>query len=223
MPGTDLTTALGRLLSDSALRRAHARDPAGVALRLGVCVAHLEPFLGLDCDGVEMQAQALIAKRYHEAAIFLPVTISRLGDEARTRFFEYADGAWPTGHRRHLEDAAAFCEHLSLTFAGLCRAEHNWLRFLLARRRWAVHFVPQFPDGIRLRPALQLLYRRHSGAVRQAVFFLPRELRWSTSRHRHNSSGPPEDSTDRARDGRMNTFAANSLRRIQGTRRSALG
>ena len=173
MPGIDLTTALGRLLSDAALRREHARDPEALARRLDVDAAHLAAFLGLDRDGLEIQAEALIAKRFHEASELLPETTARLGGTARARFFELAETSWPTGHRRHLADAVAFCGHLARgDGAGPCPAEHNRLRFVLERRRLAAYFVRRWPDGGRGRAALQILRRPSRGGVRQTVVFL---------------------------------------------------
>ncbi len=103
MPGIDLTTALARLLSDARLRREYTLDATALARRLDVDENHLEGFLGLDRHGLEIQAEALIAKRYHEVATMLPETIARQGEAAREKFFEYAQSTWPAGHRRHLE------------------------------------------------------------------------------------------------------------------------
>ncbi len=173
MPGIDLTTALGRLLSDPALRREHARDPEALARHLNVDAAHLDSFLGLDRDGLEVQAEALIAKRFHEAACLLPETTARLGETARALFFEFAKGTWPTGHRRHLEDAVAFGRFLRRRGGpGPSDAEFNRLRFALERRWLALHLVWRFPHGARHRAALQLLHRRRGGRARQTVIFL---------------------------------------------------
>ena len=48
MPGIDLTTALGRLLSDAGLRHEYADDAGALARRLDVEAAHLDGFRGLD-------------------------------------------------------------------------------------------------------------------------------------------------------------------------------
>jgi hypothetical protein len=175
LPDIDFTTALGRLLSDAALRREYFEDPMTVAQRICVNPSHLHAFINLDRDALDLQARALIEKRYYEASNFLPVTINRLGERATTLFFELAEEKWHTDHRRHLKDAVMFCEYLSRNYpTQLCTAEFNWLRFLLVGKRWAVHLVRQFPDGQRQRPALQLLFRSHSGASRQCVLFLAR-------------------------------------------------
>lgn len=173
MPGIDLTTALGRLLSDPALRRDHANDAEGLARRLGIDEAHLEAFLGLDREGLQTQVQALIANRFHEATMLLPATAERLGEDARALFFAFAVFTWPKGHRRHLEDAVTFGEFVKCrNSAAPCQAEYNRLRFMLTQRRCAIHFVARFPNGRRRRPALQLLYRRHDGSRRQGVLYL---------------------------------------------------
>ena len=173
MPGIDLTTALARLLSDARLRREHTLDATALAQRLDVDANHLEGFLGLDRHGLEIQAEALIAKRYHEVATMLPETIARQGEAAREKFFEFAQSTWPAGHRRHLEDAVAFCRHLELQDGpGPSEGECNRLRFALHRRRWALHIVWRFPHRARYRAALQLLTRRRDGRMRQNVILL---------------------------------------------------
>jgi len=173
MPGIDLTTALARLLSDSGLRRDFTRDANEVARRLDVDENDLEGFLGLDRDGLEIQAAALIGKRYHEAAAMLPETIARQGEAARDRFFEFAETSWPRGHRRHLEDAVAFCRFLmERDGPEPSRAEWNRLQFLLRNRRLALHVVWRHPYRLRHRPTLQLLTRRRDGRPRQTVMYL---------------------------------------------------
>ncbi len=174
MPGIDLTTALGRLLSDAALRREHVRDPRALARRLEVDAAHLAAFLGLDRDGLEIQAETLIAKRFHEVAGMLPETTARLGATARARFFEFAETAWPTGHRRHLADAVAFCRFLARRGGPRpCDAEFNRLGFALDRRWLALHLVRRYPNPARHRAALQILFRRRDGRVGQSMIILP--------------------------------------------------
>ncbi len=173
MSGIDLVTALGRLLTNPELRGVFNRDPAAVARRLVVAHEHLEAFLAIDHNGLETQSRALVTKRYHEVARLLPVTIAWLGEDSSAHFFDYAAGRWPKGHRRHLEDAIEFCAYLGRKrVKKICRAEYNRLRFVLARRRWAVHFVPDFPQAGRTRPAIQLLVRWGGRGTRQGALFI---------------------------------------------------
>ncbi len=173
MPGIDLTTALARLLSDARLRREYTLDATALAHRLDVDASHLEGFLGLDRDGLEIQAETLVAKRFHEVASMLPETIARYGEAARQKFFDFADSTWPTGHRRHLEDAVAFCRYLKRQGdPGPSERECNRLYFMWQNRKFALHFVRRFPYGARNRPALQLLTRGRDGRTQQNVIFL---------------------------------------------------
>lgn len=173
MPGIDLTTALGRLLSNAELRRDYAQDAAALARRLDVDEKHLDGFLALDQNGLDIQAEALIGKRFHEASALLPETTARYGAAARRMFFEFAESSWPTGHRRHLEDAVAFCQFLhTREGTGPCEAEFNRLHFLLQERRVAFHLVWRFPYRTRHRATLQLLTRRRDGRLRQTVMYL---------------------------------------------------
>jgi len=55
----DLTTALGRLLTNPALRREHARSAAEVARRLPLRAADLDAFVKLDPAALEAQAELL--------------------------------------------------------------------------------------------------------------------------------------------------------------------
>src|SRR5690242_15626412 len=98
---SDLTTVLGALLADRALRISLRRDPAGLARTLQIGEAELQ---GIDPDDLERQAEALVAKRLQEIHNLLPFTMNLLNPRGASLFKEYAPGVWPEGHLRHYRD-----------------------------------------------------------------------------------------------------------------------
>ena len=163
MAHRDLTSALGLLLSDRALREMRARDAAAAARKLNLRAEDIAAFAALDMAGLEEQAAALLQKRFYEVAQLLPQTCARLGGNAYTRFLEYAEQAWPAGHRRHWLDAVGFGDHLRKARAPeLCRSEYNRVAFVTEERRL---FVALVRENSAL-PSLQILYRR-KGEPRQ--------------------------------------------------------
>lgn len=171
MPERDLLSALGRLLSDSALRRQFQRDPLEAARKLALRPADLAAFVALEAGGLERQAQCLLNKRFHEIGKLMPETMARLGPSARTLFSAYAPGHWPAGHTRHVEDAIEFGRFLLRENEPMCRAEWNRLHFTLSPARFCAHFVRGIRAGGRMRTGLQCLYRTN-GTPRECVIFL---------------------------------------------------
>ena len=165
---TDLSTALGRLLCDSALREAFARNPAAVAALLEVRPVDYEVFTFLSPVEIEDQARALLKKRFHEVRKLAPITCGQLGPRASSSFDAYAQTHWPEGHCRHLRDALAFYERA----AGRCQSELNRLRFSLGRRRFVVHAVADLPVNSRPQRALQILTRSRGGVINERAIFL---------------------------------------------------
>jgi hypothetical protein len=165
---TDLTTVLGRLLSDPALRATLRRDPEAAARALDADPATLA---AVDSDGLEQQAETLLEKRFHEVGKLLPRTVAALGPDAERRFREHAAGFWPEGHRRHAEDASAFGRWLQGRRLPHSRSELNRHRFALGARRFSLGFVNDAWVGGRSRRALQILYRRR-GVVRSLALYL---------------------------------------------------
>jgi hypothetical protein len=161
----ELTTVLGRLLSDPALRAEFRRDPEATARTLDVDLA------GIDPEELEHQARTLVDKRFHEVAALLPRTMEALGPDGARLFREHAEGFWPGGHRRHAEDADAFGRRLEARRLPRSRWELNRLRFALGGGRWSLGFVSDAWIGGRPRSALQLLFRRR-GVVRSVAIYL---------------------------------------------------
>ena len=173
MSDRDLTTAVGRLLTDPVLRREFENSPVEVARKVAIRDVDREAFLSLDPREVQAQAQTLLEKRLHEVARLLPVTFKQLDPRARTYFLDYANSRWPKGHARHLDDAVGFCHYLGeIGVMEVSRSEFNRVKFILERGRFSIHFVKDFPVNDRRRPALQILFRRHRRHMRQGVLFL---------------------------------------------------
>lgn len=154
----ELTTVLGRLLADPALRAEFRRDPAATARELDADLSGIDP-VELEC-----QAATLVDKRFHEVAKLLPRTIALLGADAARVFGAHAGLFWPEGHRRHAEDAVAFGRFLQERRFPCCRSELHRLLFAMGKGRLSFRFVPDAWVGGRARRALQVLYRRR-GAV----------------------------------------------------------
>jgi hypothetical protein len=160
----DLTLALGRLLADPSLRETLRRDAAEASRILDVDLR------GIDVDGLDLQADALLEKRLHEVAKRLPRTLAQLKGAAGRVFREYAVRSWPQGHDRHLRDAAAFVGFLAERDLPLCRSEANRLYFALGNSRLALRYVPDAWVAGRSRKALQLLIRV-GPSVRSFAFY----------------------------------------------------
>src|SRR5262245_47434545 len=108
----NFNTALGRLLRDPVLRLQFRGEPAAAVRALELRESDRHRVLGVDADQLDRQAEELLRKRFHEVARLMPRTIERLGADAYDEFERYAIGYWPSGHRRHVDDAARFGEYL---------------------------------------------------------------------------------------------------------------
>jgi len=164
----DLTIALGRLLSDAALRETLRRDPEAASALLGI---NAETLRELDPDGLEQQARGLIDKRFHEVAKRLPRTFAGLDVRSPGVFREYASGVWPEGHDRHLQDAAAFGAFLERRGLPVCRSELNRVRFACGRMPISIRLAPDVWAAGRSRWAVQVLIRRAAGVRSLALYF----------------------------------------------------
>ena len=190
----DLTTALGRLLSDAGMRESFRSNPGEVADRFELSAADREALGAIDPEGLDAQADVLMRKRLHEARRYLPRTMEGLGDAAGGWFRRYAAGNWPVGHRRHVDDALGFAGFLAdRRIPGRCRDEINRLRFLSRGGRFAVHVVPDLPIDGRPRSALQILYRDRGSQPRQLALFVDTgpwfSLLWRGRKRRRGGAG----------------------------------
>ncbi len=161
----DLTLALGRLLADPSLRETLRRDAVEASRILDVDLR------GIDADGLDRQADALLEKRVHEVSKRLPRTFALLEKGAERIFRKYAVFSWPQGHDRHLCDAVAFAAFLAERDLPRCRAEANRLHFLLGNSRLAFRYAPDAWVGGRSRKALQLLVRFGTSVRSFAIYF----------------------------------------------------
>lgn len=162
----DFTTALGRLLSDGRLRALYLRDRAAAVRTLDLQTEDIPAFRALDAEALEAQACSLLDKRFHELGKFLPLTLARLKNEARKVFYKYANEYWPSGHRRHLDEAIVFGEFLQKQRPQyLDQAEFNRLCFCRTGRQRVIHVIrPGFL------PAIQVLYRDRRNSPREILF-----------------------------------------------------
>ena len=110
---TDLTTGIGRLLSDASLREEFRNGPDSVANKIDLQSDHVAMFVELDIDQIESQATTLLNKRWNEVRQLIPGTVGDLGEEAKELFMFYAKQNWPEGHLRHPLDALQFLKFLS--------------------------------------------------------------------------------------------------------------
>lgn len=164
MSTPDFTSALARLLSDQRLRDLFVRDADEAARRLGLVDADAAAFRVLPARQVNVQAQALIDKRFREVQKLLPRTIARMGTAARSQFAEYASAYWPRGHRRHLEDAYRFGRYLlDKANDSLSRREWNRHSFLFTGARLQFRCWREPMDDPCRRVAAQVLWRGRKG------------------------------------------------------------
>ena len=136
-----MTSALALLLSDPALRVRLKADAAKLARDLELPPPDAAILCSLNPAGVEAQAATLLAKRRGEVARIVPRTWKMLTPAASEIFEEYASHHWPTGHRRHPEDALAFLRFLA--GGGLPHAPIELVRLetRLAQRRHCFRLV----------------------------------------------------------------------------------
>lgn len=108
----DFVTALARLLSNATLRAKFIVAPNSVADELNVASLDRSAFVALDPSELEEQATVMINKRWHEVERLIPKTVEGLGTSAQDMFRFFANQDWPTGHRRHPEDALRFIQFI---------------------------------------------------------------------------------------------------------------
>ena len=169
---TGLATALGRLLTDSNVRRAYGEGREQVAAQLDVDADVLPAFLSLNLSDLDEQARTLKSKRLSEAAGFMPTTMASLGKDRQSLFFCYAETYWPQGHRRHAIDALAFADHLHMQRDDrLCGLEHNRLRHHVRNRRLTMGLLKNYQAGRKRRTVLHVIVNWRRQPL-ERVFYL---------------------------------------------------
>ena len=171
LPPADWVALHARLLASHELRCLLKRNPVELARRLNLGVNALPGLNALDVEALEMQAQGLVEKRWHEVRKLLPQTAANLGSEGPAMFATYAEGHWPEGHRRHLLDAAAFGRHLGSTHSALLvESEVERIGFMAGGARCGLRFHLRLTNGNSFGPGLQILWRNPE--IREFVWFL---------------------------------------------------
>ena len=101
---------LARLYTDPGLLQEYLDDPAGFSVRYpignGDFIGHIDP------GQLRLFAASLRSKRAAEVQKLLPLTVSALCNRFEDEFAKHAGVVVPSGERKHLADAMAFCEHL---------------------------------------------------------------------------------------------------------------
>lgn len=173
-------TALARLLSNRDLRRRFREDPDRTAAEWGIARHDLRALTAIAPDELERQADGLISKRFHEVRGLLPWTCSELGGGARKHFIRFAATRWPTGHKRHVEDAVGFCRYLSGINAGkINRFEWGWLEFVLSDRRFRVRGFTDWIRNGKPRSGIVVMLRKR-GRPRYSLVHWPRPFTFRT-------------------------------------------
>jgi hypothetical protein len=120
----DVVSALAKLLACRQLRQQFTRGAANVAERLCEDAADREVLLALDPTELNRQAALLLHKRVREVSRVVPATMAGRYDQ----FIAYAQGHWPSGHHRHLQDGYDFLTELSNNGHRVCLKEIKKLR-----------------------------------------------------------------------------------------------
>lgn len=168
----DFAACLARLLTDEFLRCEFARDAARVADSLELREEERTAWMALPPDQVNRQAEVLLTKRFREVSRLIPRTTANLGCEAYSLYRCYATHVWPSGPRRHVLDAVAFCRYLrQRTRDRVCDSEANLAAFSAHRRRLAIRLSRDVLVAGRSRRSVQILFR-WQGRIRQWALYM---------------------------------------------------
>ena len=170
----DFVTALGRILSDAALRAAFAADPVGVARELRLREADRPAFLRLRLVDLEFQARVLLRKRFDLVRLVLPQTFRNLGNDAWSEFQRCTENAPPlqTDQAQKIEDAFAFSRHLHrLRPRALCSVEASRAQFARGHARLGLRFIWAKTSRGSRRPGVQIFLRRSARWDEYLVYF----------------------------------------------------
>ena len=110
MSALEVQQLLARLYTDPGMLEEFLSD------REGFCATYAEGagklLLQIDPGQLEFFAVSLRSKRAGEVKKLLPMTVQGLGSRFSEEFDRYAASTIPSGDKKHLADAMAFCEWL---------------------------------------------------------------------------------------------------------------
>ena len=113
MPLADDQKLLTRLLTDRSLLEEFLNDPIRAAENAGFPRESALRLAQIPSEHLRGSGRSLIQKRASAVAKILSQTHKALGHEAfQRRFREYAEHNWPTGPKRHRDDAIGFGDFL---------------------------------------------------------------------------------------------------------------
>ena len=169
----DLTTALGRLLRDGALRDAFARNPSALTAYLRVRESDQPAVVQLNPQDLEFQASLLLRKRLQAVRHQTPETCRLLGERTWPLFCQYSRRYWPIARNFAVHDAQRFLLFLRqqspLDFDA---REWNRLQFSLNHKHAALHLITVASAGSHRRRAVQLLLKIPATGQCEWLFYL---------------------------------------------------
>lgn len=108
----EIQNALARLYTDSYLRERFIKDAANVGRELGLNEIEASELSKISPEELSFFSDSLVWKRLNEVEKLLPLTRKILREKFRDEFQSFADTYNPTGIKKHLEDAQAFCDYV---------------------------------------------------------------------------------------------------------------
>ena len=138
----DETNILSLLLKESSARRALVDSAEDFRETYSLDERLFDFVRQLDQGQLEEQAISLLKKRFGQIRHFLPSTLAAIGSQAWPIFESWGEQHWPTGHRRHLQDAVDFVNHCATVGHPYSAKEKNRIQFQWDRPRFRIHWLP---------------------------------------------------------------------------------
>jgi hypothetical protein len=143
----DMQEILVRLMTDPILREQFLANPQPVAAARDWPESVVRSLLSIPPDQLRRHGETLIRKRCGEAMKCLPLTLRVIGPiQFRALFRAHASASWPSGPKRHRDDAVAFASmireetsrrSIHPSWVGdLAAYEAELLRMRDPKRRW---------------------------------------------------------------------------------------
>lgn len=152
--------ALALLYTDAGLRERFFLDPLDVITEIGLKEDEAKKLAEVSKDELLFFSESLVWKRLNEISKLLPLVRKALCKDFDKIFFEFSLIFNPTGIKKHLEDAIAFCEYLET------RIEKGWRFDLIRYEKSLLEF-----DGLNRK----FLLRRFNFDLREVFEKLPQE------------------------------------------------